>query len=127
MSKNSHQVELARETLSVFAEHGEDFSDTRHVIHFFYGGNFAGLEQELIKQGYATRLTVNQDGIVAESHEVIGEEWRTTTLADLCRLADRFDVECDGWEASMTRQPKQAAPQSSYKPSLFAKLFGKKK
>jgi hypothetical protein len=131
MIDNRKQIELAKETLRVFTDHGEDMADTRHVVHYFYGGNFAALGASLRELDYATRPTVNNDGVIAERHEAIGEEWRTTTLAHLCELADSYGVEYDGWEASMTRQDAapqpQAAPPPQPKPAgFFSKLFGKK-
>ena len=123
MSENFKQVDVARETLKVFTDQGEDMADVRHVIHYFYGGNFRALQSALEELGYATRLTVNEDGIVAERHEAIGEDWRTTTLRHLCELADTYGVEYDGWEASMTRQ-QGARPHD--KPSWLSKIFGKK-
>lgn len=129
---NRKQVELARQTLDVFTQHGEDMADTRHVVHYFYGGNFAALDASLRELGYETRPTVNNDGVVAERYEAIGEEWRTTTLAGLCDLADTYGVDYDGWEASMTRQA--SAPPSATEPvpaptpvGFLSKLFGKKK
>jgi len=125
--KNLNQVELAKQTLEVFASHGEDFSDVRHVVHYFYDGNFRGLATTLSELGYTVRLTVNEDGIVAERNEAIGEEWRTTTLKSLCELADSYGVEYDGWEASMTRQ--KAKPNADPQPKSggwMSKLFGKK-
>jgi Regulator of ribonuclease activity B len=129
MSGNLKQVELAKATLKVFEDHGEDFSDTRHVVHYFYDGNFKALGVALAELGYAVRTTVNDDGVVAERYEAIGEEWRTTTLGHLCELADRYGVEYDGWEASMTRQEPAPPPsQTSPKPAgWLPKLFGKKK
>jgi len=127
VSDNLRQVELAKETLQVFADRGEDFSDVRHVLHFFYGGNFHGLAEALRELGYQTRLTVKEDGVVAERHEAIGESWRTSTLVHLCELADSYSVEYDGWEASMERQPKPAPTPAPSKPAgLLSKLFGKK-
>ena len=105
MSENLEQVEYAKQTLAVLEEHGEDLNDVRHVIHYFYDGNFAALGAALRELGYTVRATADDDGIVAERHEVIGESWRTSTLLGLCQLADQYGVEYDGWEASMERQP----------------------
>lgn len=126
MSDNLKQVELAKETLKVFEDEGEDFADTRHVLHYFYGGNFAALSAALSELGYQVRPTANNDGVIAQRHEAIGERWRTSTLVHLCELADTYGVEYDGWEASMTRQPPaKSAPD---KPKSWAsKIFGKKK
>jgi hypothetical protein len=129
MSGNLKQVELAKATLKVFEDHGEDFSDTRHVVHYFYGGNFKALDAALTELGYMVRATINDDGVVAERHEAIGENWRTGTLIHLCELADAYDVEYDGWEASMTRQkPAPVATPTPRQPTGWGpKLFGKKK
>lgn len=129
---NRNQIEEARKILAVLAEEGEDFSDVRHVVHYFYDGNFSAMGQDLAELGYQVRYTVNNDGVVAERFEVIGEEWRTSTLADLCDLADSYGVEYDGWEASLTRQQSSSAPNlppapsADGKPGLLKKLFGKK-
>ena len=121
---NIDQVELAKQTLAVFRERGENFSDVRHVIHYFYGGNFAGLGAALTELGYDVRNTVEDDGVVAERNEAIGEEWRQTTLVGLAELADTYAVEYDGWEASMTRQPASESQQQSV--GWLSKIFGKK-
>lgn len=133
MSDNRKQIDLARQTLEMFIAHGEDMADTRHVVHYFYGGNFVALGASLRELGYETRPTVNDDGVIAERHEAIGEEWRTTTLAHLCELADSYGTEYDGWEAAMTRQDvapqPQPQPQTEPQPkpaSFLSKLFGKK-
>jgi len=124
---NQKQIELARETLKVFSDRGENLSDIRHVVHYFYGGNFDALGSSLAELGYSVRPTVNSDGIVAERHEAIGEEWRTTTLANLCELADTYNVEYDGWEASMERQqPNPPNEPRNQRASLLSKIFGKK-
>jgi hypothetical protein len=129
VSGNLKQVELAKLTLKVFEDRGEDFNDTRHVIHYFYGGNFVALGATLIELGYSTRQTVDNDGVVAERYEAIGEEWRNSTLRHLCELADTYGVEYDGWEASMTRQqPAPGIALASPAPTGFiSRLFGKKK
>ncbi len=106
MSENLKHMERAKATLSVLEGHGEDMRDIRHVVHYFYRGNFGALRKVLEEQGYEVRPTVNNDGVIAERHEAIGEDWRMTTLADLCRLADTYGVEYDGWEASVTRKKR---------------------
>ena len=105
MSENMEQVENARQALAVLEEHGEDLTEERHVIHYFYNGNSEALGAALRELGYAVTMTVDEDGIVADRNEVIGESWRTSTLVHLCELADQYGVEYDGWEASMERQP----------------------
>ena len=123
MSGNLKQVSLATETLQVIADHGEDMSDVRHVIHHFYEGNFRALESALKELGYTTRLTAKEDGVVAERYDAIGEEWRTTTLRSLCELADSYGVEYDGREASMTRQEEPSQRKSR---GWLSKVLGKK-
>jgi hypothetical protein len=123
MSDNLKHVDLAIETLRLFEERGEQMEDVRHVLHYLYGGNLAALGAALTELGYAVRPTVDNDGLVAERHEAIGKDWRTSTLLGLCQLADTYGAEYDGWEASMVRQP--AAPP---KPTSWTqKIFGKRK
>lgn len=128
MSNNAKQVELAKETLRLFEEGGEDMADVRHVLHYFYGGNFQALGQSLQELGYSVRPTVGDDGVVAERYEPIGEAWRTTTLSHLCELADSYGVEYDGWEAAMTRQqaPEPSDPPVQQKSGWLSKILGKK-
>ncbi len=121
MSDNLNQVELAIRTLEVFREHGEDMDDVRHVIHFMYGGNQEALGSALAELGYEVRPTVDNDGVVAERHEAIGETWRTTVLPGLCELADAYGAEYDGWEAAMTRQ----SPAPAKRGGLLNRLFRK--
>jgi hypothetical protein len=125
MSENLKQAEVAKETLKVFTDRGEDMNDVRHVLHYFYNGNFKALGAALEELGYAVRPTVDNDGVVAERHEAIGEEWRTTTLIGLCELADTYGVEYDGWEASMARQ-SPANTSSEKQSGWLSKIFGKK-
>ena len=128
MSQNLKQVDLARETLKVFEDHGEHMDDVRHVIHYFYGGNFKALGSALEELGYVVRPTAKNDGVVAERLEAIGEVWRTTVLPSLCELSDQYDVEYDGWEASLTRQSTETAQGSSLPQTAgwLSRLFGKK-
>ena len=127
MSDNLKQIEWASETLKVFVDRGEDMADVRHVVHYFYNGNFSALGEQLRELGYVVRLTVDEDGVVAERHEAIGEEWRTSTLVHLCEMADSYGVEYDGWEASMTRQKSDVVEEPSpEKSSWLSKILGKK-
>jgi Regulator of ribonuclease activity B len=128
VTDNLNQAELAIETLKLFTDNGEDMSEIRHVLHYFYDGNFEALGNALGELGYSIRPTVDNDGVIAERDEAIGEEWRTTTLIHLCKLANSYGVEYDGWEAAMTGLPKadeenQSSRQSS---GWLSKIFGKK-
>lgn len=130
------QVELSIETLGVLVENGANLSEVRHVIHFFYGGNFDALARQLAELGYDLFATAENDGVIAERFEVIGEDWRTTTLVHLCELANMFGVEYDGWEASVTKVANRAELDASEqqaevdearaKSGFLTKLFGKK-
>lgn len=123
MSENMNHVELAKETLKMFEDRGENLNDIRHVIHYFYGGNFTDLAVVMAESGYSVRSTANEDGVIAELDEAIVEEWRTSTLLDICLLSDSCGVEYDGWEASMTRQQGTSIqPESDHWDSG---LFGK--
>jgi Regulator of ribonuclease activity B len=102
----SQQSELAIETLQLFVQDGEDLSDVRHTVHYFYGGNHVALGEALQALGYSVRPTASQDGVIAERMAVTDEQWRTETLRALSELANEYGSEYDGWEASMTRQGK---------------------
>ena len=110
-----------RAVLAHFVNLGEQLSDERHVIHFFYDGDVKALRTVLEKQGYRTRDTAGTPGLIAERNEVTDEAWLDTTMHMMCSLADEFGCEYDGWEASAIRQANKPAP----KKSLFGKLFGK--
>lgn len=127
MSKNAKQVELAKQVLAMFVENGEDMSESRHVIHYFYDGNFEALGASLKELGYQVRPTIDDDGVVAERYDVICEDWRTTTLYHLSELADNYGVNYDGWEAAM-KHPEQplTRKEESNRSNWFSKLFGKK-
>ena len=127
MSENIKQVELARATLRMFEENGEQMEDVRHVVHYFYGGNLEGLTAALGELGYRTRPTVNDDGVVADRNEAIGEAWRTSTLPALCEIADTYGAEYDGWEASMTRQSAPQTPAPGKPTGWLSKILRKKK
>jgi hypothetical protein len=80
----------------------------------------------LSELGYQVRPMVESDGVIAERYEAIGEEWRLSTLRNLCELADSYGCEYDGWEASLERQPR-SNPAPAKPIGLFSKLFGKKR
>ena len=101
------QSEMAIETLQYFVQQGEDLSDTRHTIHYFYDGDHVGLGEALRARGYSVRPTVGNDGVVAERMDVTDEKWRVETLKALSELANEYGSEYDGWEAAMTRQHKK--------------------
>ncbi len=98
------QSEMAVETLQYFMQQGEDISEARHTIHYFYDGNHVGLLEALKARGYTVRPTVGDDGVVAERMDVTDEKWRVETLKALSELANAYGSEYDGWEAAMTRQ-----------------------
>ena len=86
---------------------GEDLSDERHVIHYFYDGDVEGLTRALSEAGYEVRPTETSPGVIAETHAVTDENWSELEMKKLCDLANQFGAEYDGWEGSMVRQGKQ--------------------
>ena len=102
----NRQSEMAVETLQLFESHGEDLSDLRHTVHYFYDGDHVALGEALRARGFTVRPTVENDGVVAERMDVTDETWRTETLTELSELANQYGSEYDGWEAAMTRQGK---------------------
>ena len=98
------QSEMAAQSLAMFESRGEDLSDERHTIHYFYDGDHGALGEALRDLGFVVRPTVENDGVVAERMDVTDETWRTETLTTLSELANQYGSEYDGWEAAMTRQ-----------------------
>ena len=98
------QVAMNEPIFAVFEENGEDLSDERHVIHYFYDGDADGLSKALAEDGYEVRPTATEPGVVAEKHDVTDRAWSESEMKKLCDLANRFGAEYDGWEASMVRQ-----------------------
>ena len=95
---------------SVFAaltSHGENLSDGRHVIHYFYDGDVEGLGAALGEDGYVVSPTSTSPGVIAENFAVTDRGWSESEMKKMCDLANRFGAEYDGWEASMVRQGKQ--------------------
>lgn len=103
----SKQVLMNEPIFAVFLENGEDLSDERHVVHYFYDGDTEGLSKALSDDGYEVRPTATSPGIVAETHAITDRAWSESEMKKLCDLANRFGAEYDGWEASMVRQGKQ--------------------
>ena len=83
---------------------GEDLSDERHVVHYFYDGDVDGLSAALAEAGFEVRPTQTSPGVVAEHHAVTDEAWSTACMKQMCDFANRFGAEYDGWEGAMVRQ-----------------------
>jgi hypothetical protein len=83
---------------------GEDLSDTRHVVHYFYDGDVEGLSAALKAQGFDIRPTATSPGVIAETHAATDRAWSETEMKRMCDLANQFGAEYDGWEGSMVRQ-----------------------
>ena len=98
------QVQMNEGVFSALTSNGEDLSDGRHVIHYFYDGDVDGLKAALGEQGYVVSSTNTQPGVIAENFAVTDRDWSESEMKKMCELADRFGAEYDGWEASMVRQ-----------------------
>lgn len=125
MAKNdwTKQMLMNQPLFATFLESGEDLSDERHVIHYFYDGDVEGLSKALAEHGYEVRPTATEPGVVAENYAVTDNAWSESEMKKLCELANQFGAEYDGWEASMVRQSQPKSPTSS---GFLSKLFGKK-
>ena len=120
----TRQVAMNEPIFETFLAHGEDLSDERHVIHYFYDGDVEGLTAALAADGYEVRPTSTSPGVIAERYDVTDRNWSTATMQRLCALANQFGAEYDGWEGSMVRQGPP--PESEEPGGLLGKLFGKK-
>ena len=105
-----NQVAMNEQVFAQLLGQGEDLSDGRHVIHYFYDGDVEGLSRALSEQGFVTRPTATSPGVIAENFAVTDRAWSETEMQRMCDLANRFGAEYDGWEASMVRQGKADAP-----------------
>ena len=107
MSHNDwqQQVLMNAPVFEALTSQGEDLSDERHVIHYFYDGDVDGLSKALEEQGYAVQPTATSPGVIAENHAATDQQWSENTMKQMCDLANRFGAEYDGWECSMVRQP----------------------
>jgi len=117
------QFELAKQVLAHFISLDESLTDGRHIIHYFYGepDTLPGLRTKLEGLGYLVRDTLTSPGLIAETMGVTDEAWAESTMSLMCELADEYDAEYDGWEASTVRQK----PPKPTKKGLFRKLFGR--
>lgn len=98
------QVAMNEHVFEALTSNGEDLSDGRHVIHYFYDGDVDGLKAALGEQGYVVSPTNTSPGVIAENFAVTDRGWSESEMKKMCDLADRFGAEYDGWEASMVRQ-----------------------
>jgi hypothetical protein len=88
------------ETLRVLAEDGANLALPRLVTHSFTGKG-EGLEFAAIAlkgSGYAIEQP-DEETVFAEAMTVTDEGWLREAMAILCRVADHFGVEYEGWEA----------------------------
>ena len=106
------QVLMNEPVFAALEDAGEDLSDERHVIHYFYDGDATGLASALAAKGFEVRPTATSPGVVAEQHAVTDREWSTSAMKLMCELANEFGAEYDGWEGSMVRQGEPNAPGS---------------
>jgi len=101
------QVAMNEQVLAQLAGAGEDLSDGRHVIHYFYDGDVESLSAALSEGGYSVRPTATSPGVIAENLAVTDRAWSESEMKRMCDFANRFGAEYDGWEASMVRQGKK--------------------
>ena len=106
MAENNweQQVLMNEPVFAALEGAGEDLSDERHVIHYFYEGDVDGLSAALAAEGFEVRPTATSPGVIAENHAVTDREWSKTAMQRMCELANKFGAEYDGWEGSMVRQ-----------------------
>lgn len=98
------QVQMNEPVFATLRGAGEDLSDERHVIHYFYDGDVDGLTAALDEAGFETRPTATVPGVIAEHHAVTDGAWSAACMKQMCDLANRYGAEYDGWEGSMVRQ-----------------------
>lgn len=101
------QVAMNEPVFAMLVSNGEDLTDGRHVVHYFYDGDVDGLSKALSDEGYTVSPTATSPGVIAENFAVTDRAWSESEMKRMCELADRFGAEYDGWEASMVRQGKQ--------------------
>lgn len=93
-------VERGLEQLRDLIEGGADLASPRMAVH-----GFSGDADALEALGYALRQSGYQvepveDGeLTARAYGIVDEPWLREAMLILCRVADRFSVQYDGWSA----------------------------
>ena len=96
------QVLMNEGVFSALTSNGEDLSDGRHVIHYFYDGDVDGLREALAGQGYVVSPTNTSPGVIAENFAVTDRDWSESEMKKMCDLANRFGAE---WSWRSIRTP----------------------
>ena len=87
------QVLMNEALFATLTSSGEDLSDGRHVIHYFYDGDVDGLKEALGNDGYVVSSTNTAPGVIAENFAVTDRNWSESEMKKMCDLANRFGAE----------------------------------
>jgi len=90
---------------------GADLTRSRHTIHFLYFPNKSEAQSAataLAANGFIARSepksiipSKNQWPVIAEQMATVNSQTMTVTRSFLTRLAEQYNGEYDGWEASL--------------------------
>lgn len=97
----AEQVNRGLEQLRDLAAGGAALAEPRLTTHGFSGDDdqLEALRYALRQSGY--QVEPIEDGeLTARAYGVVDEPWLREAMVILCRVADRFSVQYDGWTAA---------------------------
>lgn len=97
----AEMVAIGLERLGVLVTDGNDLTRPRLTTHSF-SGHADAIDQVAVAlrhAGFATELEEGDRDVTAQAMTVTDEPWLREAMTILCRVADRFGVTYEGWEA----------------------------
>lgn len=98
----AEMVAIGLERLGVLATDGNDMTRPRLTTHSF-SGHADAIDQVAVAlrhAGFATEIDDDDArDVSAQAMTVTDEPWLREAMVILCRVADRFGVTYEGWEA----------------------------
>ena len=98
------QEDLDAEIRSELLQHGDDVTLPRHVLFYFYGGNFIALGTAAARAGYHTRPTANADGVILETVTAVDAASFSRQTAQMEKWTTQFGCEYDNWECEVVKR-----------------------
>ncbi|MDP1738112.1 MAG: ribonuclease E inhibitor RraB [Caulobacter sp.] len=86
---------------AVLEEHGDQATTPRPTTFYFYGGDYQGLAKDASAEGYITRPTAKNDGVILEKVVAVDEGAFEAIEAQMEAWGETFGCEFDGWETQV--------------------------